>query len=416
MNNKKHISIKAIHTASQRLCGMLMTLCFVFIGIINTSCEREPVLNLHRGGSNITMDMPAIDLDLKVLWDYLFDYETEYDWQAEWYYGWDDTDIELFGPIGYNDPHAFDIRRYFTGNIQYGSHNAPYKHYIEGSHLSAQYDFGFWDILAWNDIQTDDGVQSIHIDEDDSYDYVTAYTGQSMMPSRYNAPRYTRAFYQPEHLFAGYEQGIEINSSLEGFTFDEQRQCWVRQLNMKLQPVTYIYLVQVILHNNKYNDGKKVTSIDGNADLSGMSRSVTLNSGITGPDAITVNYNMRMKNDLTGKNNEKVDIIGGKLITFGIPNLNPYKLSTRAYAESLAKVKEVDKDNHHYVDVTMQFVNGTDSTLVFDVTDQVQRLYRGGVITIDLDMNKVPIPNRSGGSSFDAVVKDFEEKQWEFDM
>ena len=31
-------------------------------------------------------------------------------------------------------------------------------------------------------------------------------------------------------------------------------------------------------------------------------------------------------------------------------------------------------------------------------------------------MTKVPVPVRPGGSGFDAVVKDFEEKQWEFDM
>ena len=64
----------------------------------------------------------------------------------------------------------------------------------------------------------------------------------------------------------------------------------------------------------------------------------------------------------------------------------------------------------------MQFYNGKDSTLVFDVTDQVRRLFRGGVITIDVDMDHVPTPNRKGGSGFDAVVKDYDEEEWEFDM
>lgn len=413
MKNKKTIR-QYLHTASHRACGILVLVCLTILLPFLASCEREPMLNLHRGGSDITMDLPAVDLELNILWDYLFSYDVEYDWRAEWIYGWDDTDHTLFGPIGYTEPTAFDIRRYYTSDEPLAPHNAPYKDYVNGKTLSAKYDFGFWDILVWNDIQTADGVQSIHVDENTSYDYVTAYTGQTMMPSRYNAPRYTRAFYQPEHLFAGYEQGLEVNQNLEGFTFDEERNVWVRRLDMLLQPVTYIYLVQIILHNN--NNGGKVTAIDGNADLSGMARSVTLNTGITGSDAITVNYNMRMKKNVEGKNTEKVDVIGGKVITFGIPNLNPYKLSTRSYAESLAKVKEVDRDNHHYVDVTMQFVNGMDSTLVFDVTDQVRSLYRGGVITIDLDMNNVPLPYRSGGSSFDAVVKDFEEREWEFDM
>lgn len=398
--------------AGRRACAMVAMCLLLFAAM---GCEREPPLHLHHGGTDITTDVPVVDLDLNVIWDYLFAYDTEYDWQAEWLYGWDDTDIALSGKIGYTEPQSFNIRRYYNATSPLAPHTSPFRNHIEGKFLSAKYDFGFWDILAWNDILTSDGIQSIRIDEETTYDYVTAYTGQSMIPAMYSAPRYTRAFYQPEELFAGYEKGLEINSNLDGFTFDPERNCWVKHLDMTLQPVTYIYLVQVILHNNN-RAGRKVTGIDGVSNFSGMARSVNLNTGVTGSEAITVNYNVRMKFDRKTQKQETVDIIGGKLLTFGIPNLNPYKLSTRAYSESLAKVEAADKGNHHYVDVTMQFQNGKDSTLVFDVTNQVRRLYRGGVITIDVDMDKVPLPYRSGGSAFDATVKDFEERQWEFDM
>lgn len=410
----KHIA-RHFLSVRQQACSRAAAVCFVITSIFTISCEREPMLHLHKGGTDISVELPDIDLELQLLWDYLFSYDVEYDWQNEWLYGWDETDNELFGPLGYPEPTDFNIRRYFTNDVQFGQHTAPYKHYITGKTLSAQYDFGFWDILAWNEIHTSDGVQSVRIDETATYDYVTAYTGQTMMAARYNAPRYTRAFYQPEALFAGYESGIGINRNFDGFTFDEDRKIWVRKLNMTLQPVTYIYLPQIILHNNN-RDHRIITAIDGNADLSGMSRSVNLNTGVTGPDAITVNFNMRMKFDRNGRSNDKVDIIGGKVLTFGIINLNPHKLNTRAYAESMQKVMAADKNNRHYLDVKMQFYNGKDSTLVFDVTNQVRRLFRGGVITVELDMDTVPIPQRSGGSGFDAVVKDYEEKQWEFDM
>lgn len=410
----KHIA-RHLLSVRQQACSRAAAVCFVITSIFTISCEREPMLHLHKGGTDISVELPDIDLELQLLWDYLFSYDVEYDWQNEWLYGWDETDNELFGPLGYPEPTDFNIRRYFTNDVQFGQHTAPYKHYITGKTLSAQYDFGFWDILAWNEIHTSDGVQSVRIDETATYDYVTAYTGQTMMPARYNAPRYTRAFYQPEALFAGYESGIGISKNFDGFTFDEDRKIWVRKLNMTLQPVTYIYLPQIILHNNNRNH-RIVTAIDGYADLSGMSRSVNLNTGVTGPDAITVNFNMRMKFDRNGRSNDKVDIIGGKVVTFGIINLNPHKLNTRAYAESMQKVMAADKNNRHYLDVKMQFYNGKDSTLVFDVTNQVRRLFRGGVITVELDMDTVPIPQRSGGSGFDAVVKDYEEKQWEFDM
>ena len=65
----------------------------------------------------------------------------------------------------------------------------------------------------------------------------------------------------------------------------------------------------------------------------------------------------------------------------------------------------------------MQFNNGMDSTFVFDVTQQVRERYKGGVITVELDVDTIPIPQRSGGSGFNAVVKDFEDGgTWEFDM
>lgn len=419
MISTKHI-ISNIVSAGKNACRKIAIACFVMVCFVmacfmTTSCEREPMLHLHQGGTDINMELPEVTLNLHLLWNYLFSYDHEYDWEAEWLYGWDEKDTEIFGPLEYIMPTSFNIRRYYNKNVQYGHHSAPFRHYIVGNTLSAKYDFGYWDILVWNEIHSSDGIQSIRIDETSTYDYVTAYTGQTMTPSRYNAPRFNRAFFQPEVLFAGYDEGIEINKNLDGFVYDEEQEVWVKHLDMTLQPVTYTYLPQIILHHNNRTQ-RIVTSIDGNADLSGMSRSVNINTGITGPDAITVNYNMRMKFDRQGRNNEKVDIIGGKVQTFGITNLNPHKLSTRAYAESLDKVFIADKGNRHYLDVTMQFYNGKDSTLVFDVTNQVRRLFRGGVITVELDMDTVPVPKRAGGSGFDAVVKDFDDKQWEFDM
>lgn len=105
---------------------------------------------------------------------------------------------------------------------------------------------------------------------------------------------------------------------------------------MQMQPVTYIYLTQIILHNNRQHT-RIVTGIDGSGNLSGMARSVNLNTGVTGGDAITVNYNMRMKFDQQMKDGEKVDIIGGKVLTFGMPKLNPSRLDNHSYMESLAK-------------------------------------------------------------------------------
>ncbi len=372
------------------------------LGLALTGCERKPELHLdYKDQAHVVTELPIVQLELDVFWNYDVGIEGTYNWRDEWFYGWDDTDKSLFGEIGYTRPSSFQIRRYFTGDVAYASHTSVLPDAIDGYTYSAPFDWGFWDILAWNNITTSDGIQSIRLDEQSTLDYVTAYTGQTLNAARYQAPRYTRSFYQPEGLFSAYSQAQEINRNLEGFTFDTERNVWVKKLNMTLMPVTYIYLTQVIIHHNR----GRITGVDGNANLSGMARSVNLNTGVTGEDAITVHYYVRFKTgcDMRG---ESVDIAGGRLSTFGLCNVNGGRAETT-----------VNDGIRHYMDVNMQFNNGNDSTLVFDVTDQVRRRYKGGVITVELDADTITIPVRKGGSGFDAVVKDFEDGgTHEFDM
>lgn len=370
-----------------------------------SSCRREPPLHLYDAGEAY-MKLPVIDMNLEVYWDYELNFGEDYDWKEEWYYGWDDIDRQIFGEMGYVEPTTFNVRRYHTGSVAYAPHTTVLANLVNGTRFRERYNWGFWDVLVWNEVHTLDGVQSLIFDEVTTLDSVTAYTNQSMHGSRYQAPAYTRSFYEPEPLFSGYEQAIEINRNLDGFIYDPVENIYIRQLNMILEPITYIYLTQVIIHHN-YG---RVTAIDGISNLSGMARSTTLNSGIAGSDAITVYYNSRLKKDMpyvpysvtlgeiasAPSNVERVDIIGGRLMTFGICNQNGNRITRQA---------QVKDNKRHYMDVTMQFNNGMDSTFVFDVTQQVRRRYKGGVITVELDMDTIPIPSRSGGSGFDAVVE-----------
>ena len=386
-----------------------LTALLSLLGLV--SCEREPLLHLYEE-ADASFDLPLVDLDLRVYWNYEIGYGIHYDWRAEWYYGWDAEDERIFGEIGYKEPSVFELRRYHTGNVPYAPHHAVISNVVEGRSFQGQYEWGFWDILVWNQVATLDGVQSLIFDEETSLDQVTAYTNSTMHPSRYHAPRYTNSFNEPEPLFAAYDRGVEINQNLEGFEYDPERNVWVKQLEMELQPITYIYLPQIIIHNNR----GRITSVQGDGNLSGMARSTVVNTGVAGSDAIAVYFHTRMKKNVpmlaysrtvqadnaaveaTGV--ERVDIIGGRLMTFGICN---------TAANRISRAEALNDNNRHFMDVTMQFNNGMDSTFVFDVTKQVKERYKGGVITVELDMDTVPIPQRKGGSGFDAVVKDFED-------
>lgn len=375
------------------------------VGLISLAgCRREPPLHLY-DTENKVINLPMVELRLDLYWDYELNLGINYNWREEWYYGWDEEDKRLFGELEYETPNKFHLRRYFTGDKPFGSRIYKRDAYITGRTFRSSYDWGFWDILVWNDIETIDGVQSLHFLESDTLDKpITAYTNETMNQVRYHAPRFQHSFWEPEQLFSACEQGIEVNRELDGFEYDAENNLWVRKLNMLLEPITYIYLPQIILRHN-YG---RIVQVPGASNLSGMARSTSLNTGIAGTDAIAVNFYMRLKNDKEWKYGEKVDIIGGRLMTFGICGQNANRVSR---AED-----NIDKE-HHYMDVLMQFNNGMDSIFVFDVTEQVRKRYKGGVITVVLDMDTIPSPKRKGGSGFDAVVKDFEDGgTWEFDM
>lgn len=374
----------------------------VLVGLsLMVCCIREPELHLF-DVEDIDITLPVVNIELDAYWDYENAYGLQYNWREEWSYGWDEEDERLFGPIGYSEPSTYLLRRYFTGTTPRVPHHSVLANTIRGNSFRSSYNIGFWDILVWNDIITPDNVQSLNFDEQSSLDYVTAFTNQTMIPTRYNAPKYTHSFYQPEELFSAYDQGLEISADLEGFVYDPVNNIYVKKLDMVLEPITYIYLTQVILHNNH----NKVTGTDGQGNLSGFGRTTVINSGVTGSDYVTVYYNNRFKRDCR-RDSGLVDIIGGRLLTFGIVGQNANRIKRR---------EDVADTIPHYLDVTMLFNNGADSTFVFDVTDQVRRRWKGGVITVELDMDTVRVPTRRGGSAFDAVVKDFEEVTHEFDM
>ena len=399
--------------------------CSLFV----SSCAPEPPLHLYNDES-MTISIPAPKLNLEVLWNYSIVYKTKYDWKAEWYYGWDDYDRSLWGEINYTEPTKFYLRRYYTGNLPYGPHlryDAPAPFY--GNHYQDFFDWGFWDILVYNEPQVN--VISVHFDESD-HDNIIAYTNPSSYSSRYHAPRYTRAFYAPEPLYSGYKRGEEINQDLKGFDYDKENNVWIRKMELELLPVTYVYLTQIILRNNK----GRVSGISENCNLTGMALNTNLHTRRSGNDAVSVNYECGVKKDIPlvpysqvldpstatvdPETAEHVDIIGGRLMTFGICGFAPWDdidEDNMTPEEIAAEVNRIDK-NEHYLEVTFTFENSTKTVYkAFPVTDQVRKYFKGGVITIIVNVDDLDVPDPDDGSGFNAIVKDFEEEELpEFDF
>lgn len=413
--------------------------------LLLASCAIEPPLHLHE---DLDLDLPEIDLDIDVIWDYLITYEHEvYNYEDYWRYGWDEKDEKLFGPIGYNEPEVFNFYPYYTGWVPGGKHATyPNRHVVYGHTFTGQYNFGYYDFLIWNEPGETDGAQNTHIEEV-GYDYVRAYTNPSMNGTQHPG-KYGNAVYQPEDLFSAYEIGVSIpdpgqDFTQHGFVWDEVRGKWIKTLNTLLSPLTYIYLTQVILVNNK----GRVSAVDGFANLTGMAHETNVNTHITGSAPVSVYYNTRLKkfsetnytlsgtfpnkfatfigatDPVTGLpvettfTDEPVDIIGGKVLTFGMCDLNPGGFDSRAtYAESVRRINEIDR-SPHYIEIPLQFFNGQRAVYSFDVTDQVRTLFKGGVLTVVIDVKHLKIPDPPGpDSGFDANVKDWEHETHEIPM
>lgn len=428
----------------------LFTTVAASLAFLASSCAIEPPLHLHEDFEFSWDDAPAIDLDIDVLWEYQIDYDYDYNWRDYWIYGWDQTDVYQFGEIGYPEPNVFNIYRYYTNWTPKGKHvAAPYRNQVVGNKFTGQYMYGYYDILVFNEPDETDGAQNTRLEEV-GYDYVRAFTGPTMYSTLHPSPYSRAAFNQPEALFTAYDQGVIIpdpgdDYAAHGFTWDPERDRWVKKLNTTLLPATYIYLVQIVLVNNK----GRVSAIDGNANLTGMALDVNLNSRITGNNYIADYYKMRLKKNqdhhlaLSGTfpnkfstyigeedpsthnlvpvtyTDEPVDVIGGKVMTFGICGLDPASFSSRstsAYAESVRRINELDKVQH-FIEIPLQFFNGESRTYSFDVTDQVRNLYKGGVITVVIDVAYLPIPEPPGpNSGFDATVEDMKQELHEIEM
>lgn len=408
-----------------RLLRSLRSLVIFALLTSFVSCEREPMLHLvdpEETPIDFDFQTDKIILDLEVLWEY----ELSYDWQLEWFYGWDMKDEEIFGKWELVEPSIFNIRRYYTEEDSLGAHTAPLKNQIRGKRFQDKYKYGYYDILVWNEVETMDGVQSLVYDEETTYEYVTAYTRQSNVPtsrphyvgtSNQGADSYKAgyAFYEPEFLFSGHFENLHVSNDPADYdSLIVETNTWYKFVPMVLTPVTYIYLPQVIIHHNR----GKIDNVVGNATLTGMARSVNLLTHVTSKDDISTSHAIRMKKhmsyipDSTTMELEDVDIAGGRVMTFGLTDVDPFSVTRSGNDYSQILNSEI----RNYMEVDFLFNNGRDSVFLFDVTDQVKERYKGGVLTVHIDMDTIPIPGSGGGSMFDAKVEDYEEETHEFEM
>ena len=362
-----------------------------------TACQIDPPLHLRK----------AVDVEVEVDATVNVDVMWQVDWEVEWDYAWN---VETLGPVGYEAPASMRVHSYpHDANGELTAHQI---HNFAGDQSRIQLTAGVYDFLFHNN-----DSEAILFQSDGEFDDIYAYTreiskglrestlvkssrqkeGTSPAPASHTSTKAegTRAFddepvvLMPDALYALYAPNEEVTDNLEDYEFINGR--YVYRIHGDLHPVTYIYLIQVyLLHNN----GRVIGSAGG-AALTGMAEGTDLHTGINATKVVSVPM------DLMINKADDPDLLGARVITFGIPGCNPYDEASIAAAPS-----------EHYLVLSVAYNNGTYKNIHVEVTDQVRALPTGGVITVELDVDDFPPEKgeQGEGGGFNALIGEWDEE------
>lgn len=354
-------------------------------------CTIEPPLHLRQTVAT------RVVLQTRVSTDFMW----QMNWQTEWDYVWQ---TDLYGPLGYTEPSRMRMHVY-TIDDEGGrkSHNVYNFNGMEGS---ADIFVGYHDLLFHNN----DSEVLIFDSEDDLSD-ISAHARiissglrtsttvrtleQKAMATKANEEETEieeSVTFMPDELFTFYTPNYYISDNLDDYEYINGK--YVLHIQGELKPATFIWLFQIKFVNN-YN---RVIGSMGGAALTGMAYSVNLTSGFTDETAVSVPMDVHLNKT------EDPDMMGARVLSFGIPGCNPYDDASVAAAPQ----------GRHWFVLNVNFGVGTYKNIRIDVTDQIRALPTGGVITLEVDVDDFPPeitdPPVTGGGGFNPLVGDWDEE------
>ena len=284
------------------------------------SCIEPP---LHLPGQDLAVDVQVAQTELNLVWD------NEVQIEHEWYYGWDLKDDSIWGGLAYPHPSSYEVYRYYKGDDPLAKHSGVDVFTIDNNRFRRYFQFGYYDMLFYSNIDSQDGTQVLVIKESADSVIATTTGTRGLSRSILNASRADEGdaplgvLNQPEIFYACYSENVYISPDLKDYEYDPVENVYIKHLQAELRPLVYIYLVQFILLNN---DDGRIKGINGNAAISSMAASTNLYTGHTSNQPTLVYFNTRMKEnrEVDGK---MCDVFGGKLTTFGLCDNEPYTRS-----------------------------------------------------------------------------------------
>ena len=354
-------------------------------------CQIDPPLHLRR--------LVETNVDLKM--EFTVDMMWQVDWETEWEFPWNET---VLGPVGYSEPSGIRVHTYALGpDGERRSHQVYNFHGTEGR---VQVVTGVHDMLFHNNgsevllFQAEDDLADQHC-----YTRIIANGLQDSHPVQtlqQKAAGATKAddiwdsnesvAFQPDELFSMYDPAYLISDNLDDYDFIDGR--YVLHIEGNIEPGTFIYLIQIRLKNNY---GRVIGSMGG-AALTGVAEGVNLMSRVTHAETVSVPFDVYLDRETDP------DLLGARVLTFGIPNCNPYNEASVAASTS-----------EHYLVLNVTFESGSYKNIRIDITDKLRELPTGGVITLEVDVDDFPPgpddpPTPGGGGGFEALIDNWGEE------
>ena len=352
---------------------------------IATGCTIEPPLHLRE--SIIAELILYPQMDVNVMW--------QPEWEDIWSFRWD-TDV--LGPLGYTTPTGSRAHIYSTDNN--GRHT---NHVIRNFYgLTDQFPvfYGKYDFLYHNNDSEALLFSTAEGTEDDVFCYTRTISrglkGSSPLLTVQQKAAATKSDAEevdvdepvalmPDGLFSQYDQDYVISTDLTKYQYINGK--YVIRIESDIYPSTYIHLIEIHLHNN-YD---RIIGSPGGAAVTGVADGVNVNTRISDTQTVTVPMDVYM--------DKEKDMMGARVLTFGIPGCNPYDVASVESSSS-----------RHFLVLNVAYINGSYRNVRIDITDKFRELPLGGVIVLDLDVNDFPPDDQGSLGGFVALIDDWDEE------
>ena len=365
-----------------------------------TSCIEPP---LHLPGQEMKIILPQVDTDIDVAWD------VHTDVQVKYHFGWEETDAALWDSLEYPMPKLIEVRRYYTGENPDGAIVGKDGFTIDTPSFRKYFQFGYYNLLFWSDVDFKGESPNVQIDESNPNNVIAYTNGSKGFNGRSeNDDAIIGLHDQPEMMYGAYPKDVHISENLNDYEYDAENNVYIKHIEAILKPLVYMYLVQIVLHNNE----SIVQDVDGNAAITSLARGTIVNTGHTLDDACMVYMPTRMKKGIK-IDGEEVDIVGGRLNTFGLCDMERYD-SNKGTSYQGGR-----SDLHNYIYFDLTLADGTVKTYRRDITDQMKKQAYGGIITIDIDCMQLEPEYQSElkmESLFLPTIEDYKEVIWHFEI